>query len=506
MPPPSERQLRAAWLLLPALLQGGGATGSAPAEYPDPAPPVVHALEPLAAPAAEAYPGLRFHRAPRALSPDAAVQDWPSFLGPERDGRSRETGLARTWPEAGPPLVWEMTRGDGFASPVVAEGRLVFTHRTGDVAHVDCLDAETGKRFWRFSYPSGYRGRYIANNGPRSTPAIAQGRVYVHGVEGMLHCLELSTGRVVWKRDLQAELGVGDDFFGTVSSPLVVGELLIQNVGAPGGPSVAAFDRSTGRIAWGTGTEWGPSCASPVLAEAHGVARLLVMAGGESRPPTGGLMVLDPLTGALDFTYAFRSRTYESANGASPIVDAGRVFLTASYGVGSAALALQPGGGYRELWRHERLGVQFSNPVFHEGRVYVIDGVSGRAGAIVCIDPATGAELARTDLAWDETVVDGGVEKRLSSSIGEGSLLWADGAFLCLGDSGHLLRLELSPGGARVLARAALFHAGESWTPLVLSHGLLYVCQNTRERFGDAPPRLLCYDLRGGDGAARDAR
>lgn len=464
--------------------------------FQDPAPPSLRKLESVDPPEPADFPGHRFHAPPRPLAEDAVTEDWPCFLGPRRDAHSRETRLAKSWGADGPPLVWEVERGQGYASPVVAEGRLVFTHRVGDESIVECLEPETGERFWRFAFPCDYRDRYIGNHGPRSTPAISEGRVYVHGVQGRLFCLELATGRVIWQRDLDEELGTEQGYFGVVSSPLVVGDLLIQQLGAPGGPTVAAFDKRTGRIVWGAGTEWGASCSSPVLATVHGRERLFVLAGGDSRPPTGGLMVLDPADGTIDLTYPFRSKTYESVNGAAPAVDGDRVFLTASYGVGSACLRLAEDGGFRELWKDRHVGIQFANPLFHDGLVHVIDGLSGRAGAAVCIDPETGAERARTDLYWEETVTLDGEEKTLSFSPGEASLLWADGSFLCLGDSGHLMWLDLSAKGARVLARAWLFGASESWTPPVISRGLLYVCQNNRERFGDSPPRLLCYDLR----------
>jgi len=465
-------------------------------EFEDPAPPQVATLEPAEAPAAADHEGLVFHAAPRALASDAVTEDWGTFLGPQRDGRSRETHLAKSWGEDGPPLVWEMPSGSGFASPVIAEGRLVYTHRVGDESVVDCLDPETGRRFWRFAHPCSYRDRFIGNNGPRSSPTISEGRVYVHGVEGMLHCLELATGRVVWVRNLSAEFGIEQNYFGVASSPLVTGDLLIQNLGAPDGPCVVAFDKHTGRIVWGAGGEWGASCASPVLAEIHGEEKLFVLAGGDSRPPTGGLMVMDPDSGALDFSFPFRSKTYESVNGASPVIEDDVVFMTASYGVGSAALALDDEGGFEELWANRHVGIQFANPIFHAGTVYMIDGVSGRTGSAVGIDPATGEEVMRLELYWDEIYEKDGQETTRSFSPGEGSLLFADGDFLCLGDSGHLLWLELTPEGGKVLARTWLFGALETWTPPVIAGGLLYVRQVNRERFGDAPSRLLCYDLR----------
>lgn len=461
----------------------------------DPAPPVVHELAPLAAPEARASDELTFHAAPRALAAGAMTEDWPTFLGPLRDGHTRETHLASSFSAAGPPLVWEYRAGRGFSAPVVAEGRLVFVQRVGGELHIDCLEPETGKRFWRHSLPCAYRPRYIANDGPRSTPTIAGGCVYVHGVEGELLCLELASGRVLWERNTSKEFAIPEGFFAVVSSPLVSGEFLYQNLGAPG-PCVAAFERKTGKLAWGAGPEWGPSCASPVLGTLGGKPRLFVFAGGESRPPTGGLVVLDPATGAEQFRYPFRSRTVESVNGASPVLAGERVFLTASYNTGSACIACKDDGTFAELWTDRHLGLQFSTPIYHEGVLYLIDGVADRAGALLALDPATGATLARTELVWDEELEKDGAKQTQSFTVGEGSLLWADGKLLCLGDNGHLLLLAANREGAKVLARAWLFGANESWTPPVVARGLLYVRQTKPERFGEDPPRLLCYDLR----------
>ena len=483
-----------------ALVAGiGGSVGAQtrPTTFKDPRPPKVNQLQKMAAATAKEYRGLRAHAAPRPLAKGAVTEDVTSFLGSRRDLRSSETPLRTVWPASGPPLLWEMRRGVSYASPVVKGDRLVYIHRVGDKAHVECLQTTTGKRYWRFSYPCTYKGRYIRNSGSRATPVISDGLVYVHGVEGMLHCLELTTGRVAWKRNLKLEFDAPDNFFGMVSSPIIYGNLLIQNLGARRGPCVAAFDKTSGRLVWGTGTKWGASCSSPVIGSVHGQDKLFVLAGGESRPPKGGLMVLDPKTGALDFDYPFRSRTFESVVASVPVVGRDWVFLSSAYGVGSAVLSLKKDGGFERWWHSRSVGLQFSNGIHVDGRMFVVDGSSDRAGAVVCLDAKTGKEVFRTDLDWEETVLLNGKKRKVSFSVGEGSLLQIPDGFLCLGDNGHLLALQLTPTGVKIRSRSWLFKANETWTPLVVSHGLLFVCQNKKERFGTEPPRLLCYDLRG---------
>lgn len=481
---------------LPALLM---LSSLAAAQVEDPGPPDVQDLAPMQAPAARAFEGLTTHRAPTALAANTRGEDWPGFLGPRRDGSSVGSGLAHGFDEQGPPLVWEMEVGEGYAQPVVAGGRVIVHHRIGAESHVDCLDAATGERYWRHSFPCDYRGRYISDKGPCGTPTIDGDWVYLHSIEGRLMCLELTTGRARWQRDLRAEFGLSNGFFGVIASPLVVGEFIYQNVGLPG-PSVACFDKATGALVWGAGKEWGASCCSPVMAQVNGAPRLLVLTGGDSRPPTGGLMVLDPASGEVLDTYPFRSRTYESVNAATPLMVADRdVFLTASYGVGGAVLSIDADGGLQERWRERRsIGLQFSNPVTLGGVIYALDGTSGRAGELVSLDPKTGEELTRTLLGWEETVIYRGERRQLDFSVGEGSLLLVGERLLCLGDQGHLLWLDITKDGVSIASRASLFRAASSWTPPALARGLLYVRQTQRESFGAKPHgrRVLCFDLR----------
>jgi len=461
--------------------------------FRDPAPPALHKLAPMEAPRSRPTPEVRFHRKPKPLPIGAVTHDWKSFLGPTHNSVSTETKLLHTWPSTGPALLWEMRKGTGYSSPAIAADRLVYLHRVADRERVECLHPETGERYWEFVYPTSFEDRYGYNNGPRSSPVIDGDRVYTYGAEGKLHCLKLDTGQVYWKRDLAAEFKVSQDFFGTSTTPLVYGDLVIVNLGAPRGPCVAAFNKITGRMVWGAGNQWGASYGSPVPAVVHGKRRLFVFAGGESQPPTGGLLMIDPADGAIHFAFPWRSRSFESVNAASPVVIGNQVFISASYRAGAALVNVDPNLRASAAWTND-VGTHFNTAIHKDGYLYAFDGRNEPDASLVCVELKSGKVVWRTSPEWDETI--NGRKQRMGTF--RGTLLRVDGAFLCLGEMGHLLWLDLSPGGCKELARSRLFAARETWSAPIVSRGLLYVSQHGRDALSGTGPRLLCHDLRGG--------
>jgi outer membrane protein assembly factor BamB len=443
--------------------------------------------EPLLAGMAQAQ--ARVAATPKPLPAGAVTHDWTSFLGPTHNAVSTETKLSRTLPA---PLVWELPKGTSYSSPAIAGDRLLFIHRVRDEEVVECMDALTGASRWQFKYGTAFEDRYGYNNGPRSSPVIDGTRVYTMGAEGKLHCLELATGKVLWKRDLTMEYKVPQDFFGTAGTPLVEGRLLIINVGAPGGPCVVGLDTSTGKEVWRAGREWGPSYASPVPAVVHGRRRVFVYAGGESTPPSGGLMSIDPATGKVDFSFPWRSRSYESVNASCPVVFDNKVFISASYRTGGALLQINPDFTHKVLWTTQEFALHFNTPIHRGGYLYGFDGRNEPDASLACVEAATGKVVWRETPEWTETI--GGRQQTVGAF--RGSLLAVDGNYLCLGELGHLVWMDLTPKGYRELSHAWLFQARESWTLPVLSRGLVYVVQNTREIGRGNGPRLLCYDLR----------
>ncbi len=442
------------------------------------------------------------HRQAGPLSVDAVTDEWPSFLGPTHNAVSRETQLRRDLP---PPLLWEFAKGTGYASPAIADNRLVFIHRLADEEVVECLDPESGSTHWRFRYDTAYRDRYGYNDGPRSSPVIHDQKVYTMGAEGKLHCLDLPTGRRRWMRDLRQDFGVSQDFFGRSSTPLVdvdsattvdpPASRLIVNIGAPRGACVVALDLETGEEIWRAG-EWGPSYASPTPATFHGERRVCVFAGGESRPPAGGLLVLDPTTGRIDFQHPFRSRTYESVNASCPVVFGNSVFISASYRAGGVCLDIQPDFTPEVRWTTPDFALHYNTAIHRDGYLYGFDGRNMGDASLACVDARTGDVVWREAPQWTENYEQGGRAQRQNLGTARGSLLAADGHFLCLGELGHLLWMDLAPDGYTEISRTWMFAARESWALPVLSRGLLYVVQNARDLLTGTGPRLLCYDMR----------
>jgi len=422
-----------------------------------------------------------FYQAPKPSPAGAVSQDWPRFLGPFHNATSGETKLLHQWGAEGPKRVWEMEKGSGFACPSIVGDRLVLFHRLGSREVIDCVKAESGQHLWTYAYEAPYQDRYGSSDGPRTSAVIVDGRVFTYGVTGWLHCVDLEKGQEIWKHDCGTEFNLAENFFGHGSTPLVVGKRVFVNLGGAGDVCAAAFDAATGKLLWKAKHEWGASYASPIPATIHGKECVLIFAGGESRPPTGGLLCIDAANGHVLSATPHRAEIAESVNASSPAVAGNKVFVTESYGSGGDLIEIKPDFSAKIAWHADKFGAYFMTPVVADGCLFGSDGQSPRLADVVCYDLATGKELWRNDLG---------------GKFGRCSLLAVDGAFLCLGEFGDLAWLDLSREGVQIKAKAKLFNAPDTWTLPAVSHGLLYISQNERgaDRKG---PRLICYDLRG---------
>lgn len=425
--------------------------------------------------------------------------DWPEFLGSYRTGCSDDIGLLRDLSHL--PVQWSVERGEGYSAPSIHGDRLIHHHRIGDEERVDCLDSSSGTVIWSVANPVRYRDRFNYSNGPRSSPAIKEGRVFTLGVAGLLRCLDLSSGAVIWRRDLKPEFGVSTEFFGFSCSPLVDDGRVLINLGF--GKCAAAFDVNDGSTLWTSGDRWGRSYSSPVAATIHGRRVVFFFAGGESSPPVGGLLCIDPVSGEILDRFAWRSPKYASVNAQTPVVSGNRVFISSSYDIGGVMLEVQPDFTFKEVYRTKAYGSHWATPILRDGYLYGFFN-----NKLVCMDWNTGTRKWRTvpKIPVPDQVAQAGTGRGADryrpppgkSGFGIGSMIYVDGRFLVLGENGMLAWMNLSPEGCSVLSYKRVFNAMQTWTAPVISDGCVYICQNLPDEESGGR-RLICLNLKGVD-------
>jgi len=393
-----------------------------------------------------------------------------------------------------PRRLWSVPKGEGFSTPAVVGERVILFHRVEQQEVVECLQAATGKRLWKYATATAYQDRYGFNGGPRCAPVSDGERVYTYGAEGKLTCLLLTTGQVLWQRSLSQDYHLPQNFFGVGSTPLLEGGHLIVVVGKAEGPGVVGLDKRTGKTVWEAGKGWTAGYAAPVAATVHGKRRVFAFLGGDSQPPVGGLLCLDPLSGKVDFTFSWRGRRRESVNAAAPLVIGNQVFISECYGAGGVLLDILPDGSCKERWRNPRFGTHFMTAVHQDGYLYGVDGHGPQNAPLVCVDLKTGKDLWREEPEWPTIIKTPQGTQTVALSPARAALLVVGKRCLMLGEYGHLAWLELSPKGYKELSRTTLFIAQETWGMPALSQGRLYVCQN-EPGIDDSPRRLHCFAL-----------
>jgi hypothetical protein len=223
-----------------------------------------------------------------------------------------------------------------------------------------------------------------------------------------------------------------------------------------------------------------------------------VFAGGKSEPSTGGLLSLDPATGAARDAFFWRARRYPSVNAATPVqCGDNRVFISQAYVDrdspcnGGVMLRAGDDGKLVPVWKAPDFGCHWNTPVVHDGHLYAFSGEKDRQCELVCYETATGKKMWGRQFNWTHRA-----PQAIPMGLYRGSLLKVGDRFLCLGEWGTLCWLELSPNGAKILSKCQPFVAQQSWTLPALSHGLLYVSRNEPDRLNNSPSALICYDLR----------
>ena len=381
-------------------------------------------------------------------APVAHAQDWPQFLGPTRNGKYSGSDLTTILPKTGPPVVWKKAIGQGFSGAVVAEGKLVLFHRLGDKEVVECLDAATGKEIWRFEYLTRYRDDFGFDEGPRSTPLVAYGRVYTFGAEGMLHCLDFATGKKLWAVDTHQQFDVRKGFFGAACSPLAEGRAVLLNIGGSKPSGLVAFDRETGKVLWAVSRDEA-GYSSPVVATVGGLRTVFCFT-------RNGLIGADPANGSLRFEFPWRARMQASVNAAAPLVAGDFVFISASYQTGAALLQIA-GSAIKKVWSSDDvLSNHYASSVAHNGYLYGFHGRQEHGPSLRCVELQTGKVMWSVD------------------SFGSGTLTLAGPHLILTREGGELAIAAADPKAFRLVAKAQII-AGTVRAYPALAQGRLYV-------------------------------
>ncbi|MFN9079090.1 MAG: PQQ-binding-like beta-propeller repeat protein [Planctomyces sp.] len=285
-----------------------------------------------------------------------SADDWPQWMGPQRDNVWREDGLLEKFPAGGPKVLWSTPVAGGYSGPAVSGGKVCITdYVTADNVKVDnfdrrefsgterihCLDEATGKVLWTHEYPVKYSISYPA--GPRCTPVMHEGLVYALGAEGHLFCLSTDSGKVVWSHDLKKEYSTTAPLWGYSAHPLIDGDNLLTLAGGEG-THIVALNRLTGQEVWrstSSGAQGQGYCPPTIIN--HGGARQLIMYKPDA------VVSLDPATGKQ-----YWSLPYEASNGSiimSPVLS-GNYLYAAGYSNKSLMMELDPARpAAREVWR-----------------------------------------------------------------------------------------------------------------------------------------------------------
>jgi outer membrane protein assembly factor BamB len=347
-----------------------------------------------------------------AATVEAISQNWPQWRGPGRDG-SITVALPAQWPEALKKR-WEVAVGAGHASPVVSGNRVVVLAREGDQEIVRALDIESGKEIWRASYPAPFivnPAAQLHGPGPKSTPAIADGRVFTFGIGGILSAFDLATGKLIWRIPAPDVLPQ----YGTATSPLIDGTSVIVHVGGDGNGALTSFDAATGKPRW----QWkgdGPGSGSPIIATLGGVRQVIAQT-------QKFLVGVNALNGALLWQLPFT--TDFDQNAFTPIVFQD---LVINGGLDQPLTAIRPKLD-RGRWIVETVWSNLQSPMFMSSPVLIgktIYGLTMRSkGQFVAIDAASGKTLWHTQGREGENASMMRSDSLLLASTTEGELVVA---------------------------------------------------------------------------------
>ena len=415
---------------------------------------------------------------------NVCAQDWPQYLGPNRNGVSAQKGILRSWPQQGPEVLWTVDVGIGFGGPVVKDGKVYLLDRDNEVGDkMRCFDLSSGKELWSFGYDAPGSVQFP---GSRSVPAIDGNYVYSCGHNGDLYCIDITTHKPVWHKNIWTDFGGGQvPRWAITQCPLVYGNLLIVASQAPQA-GVVAYEKLTGKVKWTTPSLGPVGYVSPVIVKVGEENHVVMITASAGRGPSasGGKVVgIDPLTGKILWEYT----NWQCGIPVPCAVDAGegRVLITGGYQAGAAMIKVEKKAdgnyGVSELYKNPDFGAHTQPPVLYNGYFYAQYSTNERKDGMVCMS------------------MDGQVKWKTgrSPAFERGGSILADGLLLSTDGSSKLYLIQPDPSAFKPIASAELLKEGgtgsandqmasqvggatQNWAPLALVNGKLLIRDQRR--------------------------
>jgi outer membrane protein assembly factor BamB len=390
--------------------------------------------------------------------------DWPLYRGPNQDGISPEK-VAVQW-TGSPKLVWRTPTNTGFSSFTVSNGK-AFTQVTRNSQEVClALDAATGKELWTAVT---FRGKLDGGgdtagggDGPRATPTVNNGKVYLLSPDLVAYCFAADTGKQIWKCDLVKEHHAENIHWESAASVAIDGDLVFLPCGGPG-ESMLGLNKETGAVVWKTGNEK-ITHSTPIVATVLGQKQVIFFM-------QSGLVSVDPKDGKSLWRFPF---PYRGSTAISPVVSGDIVYMSAQYGNGSAACRIaKQGSGFTatKLWSspgNEPVCNQWSTPVCKDGYLYGMFGPTKyKTGPMKCVDIATGK------IKWTQ------------AGFGQGNVILVGDRLVALAEDGNLVVVQATPAAYKEICRTKAFN-DKCWTTPAFADGKIYVRSISQG---------ICYDV-----------
>ena len=379
--------------------------------------------------------------------------DWPQWRGPDRSDVSKETGLLKQWPVAGPTRLWlDRNAGRGYSGFSVAGGKVFTMGIRDDMDAVFALDENTGQELWVTSLTAAPFTE-SHGDGPRATPTFDSGKIYALGGQGTLLCVEAATGKKVWSAAMRDFGGVAPQW-GYTESVLVDSNRVLCTPGGSRG-AIVALDKETGKLLWQSRGFTDPAQYSSIVpATFNGIPQYVQLTMRHVtgvRASDGEMLWQSPWPGQVAVV-------------PTPIVSEDLVYVTSGYGVGNKLVRVGPNNQVRDVYRQNTV---LKN--HHGGVVRVGDYLYGYSDqgqdAWVCQNFKTGTRV------W------------ASTALGKGALTVADGMLYCVDErTGTVVLADASPTGWKEHGRFRLNPQsrqrgpqGMVWTHPVVSNGKLFL-------------------------------